>query len=58
MGDSHTDEDVTESDCVTENFKMGSKYIGQMRNGMRHGKGKFYYQDGAYYDGEWTQDKM
>ena len=25
---------------------------------MRHGKGKFYYQDGGLYDGEWKNNKM
>lgn len=25
---------------------------------MRHGKGKFYYQDGGLYDGEWRFNKM
>ena len=25
---------------------------------MRHGKGKFYYQDGGLYDGEWKENKM
>jgi antitoxin component YwqK of YwqJK toxin-antitoxin module len=25
---------------------------------MRHGQGKFYYQDGGMYDGEWRDNKM
>ena len=25
---------------------------------MRHGKGKFYYQDGGLYDGDWKQNRM
>lgn len=25
---------------------------------MRHGQGKFYYQDGGMYDGEWRHNKM
>lgn len=25
---------------------------------MRHGHGKFFYQDGGMYDGEWSQNKM
>ena len=25
---------------------------------MRHGKGKFYYQDGGMYDGMWEYNKM
>ena len=25
---------------------------------MRHGEGKFYYQDGGMYDGTWNKNKM
>jgi hypothetical protein len=25
---------------------------------MRHGKGKFYYQDGGSYEGDWKFNKM
>jgi hypothetical protein len=25
---------------------------------MRHGQGKFYYQDGGMYDGNWSHNKM
>jgi len=25
---------------------------------MRHGTGRFYYQDGGLYDGEWIKNKM
>jgi hypothetical protein len=39
---------------VTESFKMGSKYEGYKLNGLRHGYGKFYYQDGGMYDGDWA----
>jgi hypothetical protein len=43
---------------VVEHFKVGSRYEGYKLNGMRHGQGKFYYQDGGYYDGEWRNNKM
>ena len=36
---------------IVENFEQGSRYEGTKLNGMRHGKGKFYYQDGGLYDG-------
>ena len=36
---------------VEERFKMGSRYEGYKLNGMRHGRGKFFYQDGGSYDG-------
>jgi hypothetical protein len=25
---------------------------------MRHGRGKYFYKDGGYYDGEWVHNKM
>jgi hypothetical protein len=25
---------------------------------MRNGRGKFYYQDGGYYEGMWRDNKM
>lgn len=25
---------------------------------MRHGEGKFYYQDDGMYDGQWAYNKM
>jgi hypothetical protein len=25
---------------------------------MRHGPGKFFYQDGGMYDGNWVRNKM
>lgn len=27
-------------------------------NGLKHGYGKFYYQDGGYYEGQWKNNKM
>ena len=29
-----------------------------MLNNMRHGKGRFYYKEGSYYDGQWYNNKM
>lgn len=43
---------------VVETFKQGSRYEGEKVNDMRHGKGKFYYQDGGLYDGDWKQNRM
>lgn len=47
-----------ENKYVVETFKLGSKYEGYKHNGMRHGFGKFYYQDGGMYEGHWNQNKM
>ena len=43
---------------VVELFKQGSRYEGDKCNNMRHGKGKFFYQDGGLYDGDWVCNKM
>lgn len=37
---------------------MGTKYIGQIKNGKRNGRGLFYYNDGSYYEGYWRDNKM
>ena len=33
-------------------------YFGNYINGQRHGKGKFYFNDGSYYEGYWKNDGM
>ena len=33
------------------------KYIGQIVNGLRQGKGTMYYNNGDKYEGEWKDDK-
>ena len=33
------------------------KYIGEFKNGMRDGKGIFYFLDGARYEGDYKCDK-
>ena len=43
---------------VEEIYSLGSKYLGNKLNGLRHGQGRFYYQDGGLYEGEWKQNKM
>jgi len=36
----------------TENYSGGDKYIGQLKNGIREGKGIYYYANGAKYEGD------
>ena len=36
----------------------GAIYIGQWKNGLRHGRGKQYSKDGSIYEGEWFNDKI
>ncbi|EAR99464.1 protein kinase (macronuclear) [Tetrahymena thermophila SB210] len=43
---------------ISENYKNGSRYEGEVRNGVRDGKGKYYYNNGGYYEGSWKDGKM
>ncbi|MEL7343142.1 MAG: hypothetical protein AAGM67_21845, partial [Bacteroidota bacterium] len=36
----------------TVDFPDGSKYIGKLSNGARHGYGVYYFNDGSKYEGE------
>ena len=33
------------------------EYFGELRNGLRHGKGKFTNKDGSVFTGQWEEDK-
>eukprot|EP01016_Furgasonia_blochmanni_P002144 TRINITY_DN10849_c0_g1_i2.p1 TRINITY_DN10849_c0_g1~~TRINITY_DN10849_c0_g1_i2.p1 ORF type:complete len:231 (+),score=56.12 TRINITY_DN10849_c0_g1_i2:28-693(+) len=48
----HVDEDQVEQ------YPDGSVYNGNLLNGLRHGRGKFYYKSGGMYEGDWVQGKM
>lgn len=43
---------------MIETFSQGSRYEGTKLGNMRHGQGKFYYQDGGLYDGQWVRNRM
>ena len=47
-----------QSEYVVEHYPNGSYYQGEKKNGMRSGRGKFYYLDGGVYDGEWNENRM
>lgn len=47
-----------EGEYVIERYRQGSEYKGYKWEGMRHGFGVFYYQDGGMYEGEWRFNKM
>ncbi len=36
----------------------GHKYEGETLNGMKHGKGKLLFEDGAFYEGEFENDAI
>ena len=42
----------------TLNYGDGSHYVGEHRDGLRHGKGTYTWADGNRYEGEWHEDKM
>ena len=29
-----------------------------MRGGKKEGRGKYYYDDGVFYDGQWKEDEI
>jgi hypothetical protein len=35
-------------------YETGTRYKGGIRNGKREGLGTFFYQDGCFYEGEWS----
>ncbi len=42
----------------TELYTNGNMFMGQKKDGQRHGKGKYVYSDGSYYYGDWFRGKM
>ena len=38
-------------------YASGFKYIGEVKYGLRHGKGRMTYAGGSTYDGEWKNGK-
>jgi hypothetical protein len=40
-------------------LEHGQKYIGEWSDaGLKHGKGLFYWADGAQYEGYWKYDQL
>jgi hypothetical protein len=37
-------------------YQDGGKYIGDFKDNLRDGKGKFIYRDESHYDGDWSAD--
>ena len=40
----------------TINIENEGRYIGEIKNGLRHGKGKMIYNNGNIYEGNWLND--
>lgn len=36
--------------------ESGARYVGQMKDGKRHGYGTYNFKDGSKYEGEWRHD--
>ena len=43
---------------TSEVYTNGNMYTGQKKDNLRHGKGKYLYNDGSYYYGDWFRGKM
>ncbi|RYY84830.1 hypothetical protein EON63_08540 [archaeon] len=41
----------------TIHLANGDKYVGDWKDGRRHGLGVYYYNDGDRYEGEWRNDE-
>jgi hypothetical protein len=39
------------------NYDNGNRYEGETKNGVRHGRGTYYWKNGDRYDGEWVNDQ-
>ena len=39
-------------------FPDGSKYVGEVKNGIPHGRGTYTWADGNKYVGEWKDSKQ
>lgn len=50
--------DLILKDRKTVEYPDGSKYVGKIKNGNRHGKGIMYFSSGNYYEGEWKNDNF
>ena len=37
-------------------YPLRNRYVGGWVNGLRHGRGIFYYANGAKYDGQWVNN--
>jgi hypothetical protein len=43
---------------TSEVYTNGNRYEGEKKDTLRHGKGKYMYNDGSYYFGDWIKGKM
>lgn len=41
-----------------QTYQNGRRYEGMTLNGKKHGHGKLIFEDAAYYEGQFKQDKM
>jgi hypothetical protein len=39
-------------------YTNGNQYIGQRRDGIKNGQGKYIFKDRSYYEGAWRDGKM
>ena len=62
----HISENTFENENILEPFTGvdidthpdGHKYVGEFKNGLKHGKGTYTHPDGQKYIGEWKDDMM
>lgn len=47
-----------ELQTAIEHYTNGNKYTGQKKGTLKHGKGKYLFKDGTFYDGQWSNNKI
>ena len=50
---------INNNNCAYETVVYNNgKYIGETKNGLKEGKGIYYYNNGDRYEGDWKNDKQ
>lgn len=39
-------------------YATGAKYVGEVKNGLRHGRGKHYSENGSWFDGNYRDNNL
>ena len=51
-------DDYPKENGILENYENGTKYNGDILNGIKDGKGILEYEDGTIYEGDFKNDYL
>ena len=54
--DTQEESEDDKNEVKSINIENEGRYIGEIKNGLRHGKGKMIYNNGNIYEGNWLND--